>query len=101
MKREPDHFQDRELELVYIAKKLSEAQALEELLTSAGVDYAVEADQYFGGFIFQQVRMGAFFYVLPEGAASARQLMEANGYRPQKIPISPTAQADSDSRPGT
>ncbi|RPI08093.1 MAG: hypothetical protein EHM65_10825, partial [Acidobacteriales bacterium] len=63
MRKDHEYFQDREVELIYIAKRLSKAKKLEELLTSAGVDYLVETDQYFGGFIFQRVRIGAFFYV--------------------------------------
>ena len=84
MRRDAEFFGEREVELIYIAKRLSEAQALEALLTSAGLDYLVEADQYFGGFIFQRARIGAFFYALAEAAAQARQVMEAGGYRPQK-----------------
>lgn len=83
MRKEPEFFKDQEIELVYIAKKLREALALEELLTSANVDYLVETDQYFGGFIFQRVRIGAFFYVMPDAAEPARLLMRANGYKPQ------------------
>ncbi len=87
MRREPEYFQDREVELVYIAKRLGEALKLEEALTAAGVDYAVETDQYFGGFIFQRVRIGAFFYVEKDGAEPARQVLVAHGYRPQmRIP---------------
>ena len=82
MRREAEFFEDQEVELVYIAKRLREALALEELLTSAGIDYLVETDQYFGGFIFQRTRIGAFFSVSPEAALAARQLLERNGYRP-------------------
>ncbi len=86
MRKEPEFFQEQDVELIYIAKRLSEAKALEALLTAANVDYLVEADQYFGGFIFQRVRTGAFFYVLPGTAEAARQLMESHGYRPQRMP---------------
>ena len=86
MRKDADFFGERDVELIYIAKRLSEAQALEALLASAGLDYLVEPDQYFGGFIFQRVRIGAFFYVPAEAAAQARQVMEAEGYRPQKTP---------------
>ena len=84
MRQEPEFFKDQEIELLYIAKKLGEALALEELLTSADVDYLVETDQYFGGFIFQRVRIGAFFYVRPDAAELARRLMQAKGYKPHK-----------------
>ena len=82
MKREPDFFGEQELELVYIAKKLKEALALEAMLTTAGIDYLVEPDRYRGGVIFQSERIGAFFYVLPEIASLSRELLTTNGYRP-------------------
>jgi hypothetical protein len=85
MRREPEFFQDQEVELLYIAKKLREAMALEDLLTSANVDYLIETDQYFGGFIFQRVRVGAFFYVPALAAEPARQLMRANGNKPYEV----------------
>jgi len=68
--------------LVYIAKRLNEALRLEAILSTAGVDYGVEADDYRGGFIFQRVRTGAFFYVLPDAAEAARRILQENGYRP-------------------
>jgi len=40
--REPEFLKDRELSLIYVAKKLKEALALEQLLTEAGLDYLVE-----------------------------------------------------------
>lgn len=81
MRREADYFGERELPLLYIAKKLKEALALEEVFTAAGVDYAVEADRYRGGVIFQSERIGAFFYVDPGHEQQARALMAASGYK--------------------
>lgn len=82
MRREPEHFGDLELCLVYIAKKLKEALALEELLTRAEFDYLVEPDSYRGGVIFQTERIGAFFYVDPARESQVREFLSANGYRP-------------------
>lgn len=82
MRRGPEFLEDQEGVLIYIARKLREALALEELLTASGVDYLVEADHYRGGFIFQTTRVGAFFYVRPDTAELARQLLARNGYRP-------------------
>lgn len=82
MKRGPDYFADTEPELVFIAKRLSDAIALEELLTGAGVDYAVETDEYQGGMIFRSMRVGAFFYVLPDVREQTVALMVENGYVP-------------------
>lgn len=81
MRREPDFFEEREMDLIYIAKKLKDALRLESVLTESGVDYAVETDNYVGGVIFRSERVGAFFYVLPESAEQARRVMRDHGFR--------------------
>jgi len=81
MRRDADFFEDRDLDLVYIAKKLKEALRLESVLTEAGIDYAVEADQYLGGVIFRSERTGAFFYTAPESAEQVREVMHRHGFR--------------------
>jgi hypothetical protein len=81
MRREADFFGDREMDLIYIAKKLQEALRLESAFTQSGVDYAVETDKYVGGVLFRSERVGAFFYVLPEAAAQARDIMRQHGFR--------------------
>ena len=82
MKQEPAFFGEQELDLIYIAKKLREALALEDRLTAAGIDYAIEIDDYRGGFIFQTLRKGAFVYVLPADLDRARQLVLDAGLKP-------------------
>lgn len=82
MRREPDFFGDAELSLLYIAKKLKEALALEDVLTSADVDYLVEPDTYRGGMIFVSERVGAFFYVMPERLTDAQAVLKTNNYKP-------------------
>jgi hypothetical protein len=82
MKRDADFFGEGRAELVYIAKRLRDAQRLESILTAAGVDYGVEADRYRGGIVFFTERIGAFFYVLPEALEMTYRVMRENGYRP-------------------
>ena len=82
MRREPDFFGDRELPLVYVAKRLKEALRLEKVLTDAGVDYLVEPDKYSGGVIFRSERVGAFFYVAPENEGSVKSMMVGEGFQP-------------------
>jgi hypothetical protein len=84
MKRDADYFADTEPELIFVAKRLRDAVSLESLLAGAGVDYAVEADEYEGGLIFKSMRVGAFFYVRPETRERAVALMVENGYVPAK-----------------
>ncbi|HUE23447.1 MAG TPA: hypothetical protein VMQ86_17300 [Bryobacteraceae bacterium] len=82
MRQEASFFEGKDPVLVYIARRLKEALRLEATFSTAGVDYGVEADEYRGGFIFQRVRTGAFFYVLPDTAEAARSVLRENGYRP-------------------
>jgi len=82
MKREPAFFEGKEAVLVYIAKRLRDALRLEEVLTQAGIDYGVEADEYRGGVVFRSVRTGAFFYVLPNSLDAAREVMVRGGFKP-------------------
>lgn len=85
MRQEPEFFGEAELDLVYIAKKLSEALPLEEALTAAGIDYAVELDTYSGGLIFRSERTGAFFYVLPEIVEAAKDVLRGLRLKPHEM----------------
>jgi len=87
MRQEAHFFEGKEPTLIYIAKKLKDALRLESVLTDTGFDYGVEADEYRGGFIFPAVRVGAFFYVLPDAAQAARDLMQRNRFRPYIDPV--------------
>lgn len=84
MKQEAAFFEGKEPVLIYIAKKLKESLRLESLLTEAGIDFGVEADEYRGGIIFKTVRAGAFFYVLPETVAAAHEVLLRNGMKPHE-----------------
>ena len=86
MKQDASFFENQEAALIYIAKRLSDALRLEGIFTEAGVDFGVEADEYRGGIIFNTVRTGAFFYVLPEAVAAARDVMRRHGYKPYTGP---------------
>jgi len=82
MRQEASFFEGKEPVLIYVAKRLKDALRLESILTAAGVDYGVEADEYRGGVIFRTVRAGAFFYVLPQTADRAFEVLHQNGYKP-------------------
>jgi hypothetical protein len=79
MKKDADWFEGHEPQLIYIAKKLAEATALEAVLTEGGIDFGVEADEYQGGVIFRRTRIGAFFYVRADAVEAARGLMKEKG----------------------
>jgi hypothetical protein len=72
-----------ELELVYIAKRLKEALAIEEIFTREGIEYDVRTDTYRGGIIFVSERVGAFFYVPVSQLERAREVLQSHRYRPQ------------------
>jgi hypothetical protein len=82
MKQDGSFFDGKEAVLIYIAKRLRDALRLEQLFAAAGLDYGVEADEYRGGVLFHSVRVGAFFYVRPDSAETARQVMRRHGFQP-------------------
>jgi hypothetical protein len=82
MRRSADWFAGQEMRLLYVAKRLKEAQRLESVLAHAGIDYAVESDRYVSGAIFRSERVGAFFYVSAEADAAARQTLRLGGWSP-------------------
>jgi hypothetical protein len=82
MRQDASYFDGKDAVLVYIARRLRDALRLESLLSTAGVDYGVEADHYHGGIIFRRQRVGAFFYVLPEFVENAYRVMRENGFPP-------------------
>jgi hypothetical protein len=82
MKQDPSFFDGHEPELVYIAKRLRDALAIEKLFEAADLDFGVEADTYTGGIVFRSERVGAFFYVLPDAAEAARNVLKTHGFKP-------------------
>jgi hypothetical protein len=84
MKQDASFFEGKEPVLIYIAKRLRDALRLESLLTAAGVDYGVEADQYSGGVVFRSNRVGAFFYVLPDTREAAHRVLRNHGFSPHQ-----------------
>jgi hypothetical protein len=84
VRRQPEFFGEEELSLVYIGKRLSRSIEAERLLAEAGIDYAVEVDEYVGGVIFRSARAGAFLYVRPEDWDRAAAALAAGGLKPQE-----------------
>jgi hypothetical protein len=82
VRKDPEHFGDQELSLLYVARKLKDALRLEEFLTSRGVDYLVESDKYMVGTVFRTERVGAFFYVSPDDDEATRAAMRQGGFTP-------------------
>jgi hypothetical protein len=85
MRQPEEFFGPQELVLLYIGKRLAEAQRLEAVLDAAGIDYLIELDTYRGGFLFVNERTGAFFYTTEEQAGAAREAMSGNGFRPFQV----------------
>ena len=66
-------------ERVFMADLLRVAKAVEELLTAAGVEYAVAVEPV-GRTLFGGVRMGAVFYVAGTQAGYCRQRLSEAGF---------------------
>ena len=83
MRRSPEELADDDVVLIQIARRLSEAKAVEELLTAAAIDYLVVPDKYHATFlfIFPTERIGAFFYVRPADEQACRSLLTENRFQ--------------------
>ena len=84
MRQDPEFFGDQELILVFVAKRLKEALALEKVFDADALDYVVVPESFTSGVLFRSERVGAFFYVTPEHVPRARELMRGQGYTPFK-----------------
>ena len=82
MRCELEFFNGVELHLLYMARRLREALAVEQVLGQAEIEYFVEPGPYQGGLIFQRELTGAFFYVLPADLPRSREVLLHNRYRP-------------------
>ena len=80
MRKEPEDFGEADLRLIHVARKLKDALRLESVLSDAGLDYVVEADEYSAGTIFRRRRVGAFFYVAVHDEPTARDLLRRDGF---------------------
>lgn len=82
MRCELEFFNGAELHLLYMARRLREALAIETLLSEAEVEYFVEPGPYRGGLLFPRELTGAYFYVLPDELPRAREILSRNKYKP-------------------
>jgi hypothetical protein len=84
MRRDADFFQEDDLDLLFVARRLREALKIERILSDAGIDFLVETATYIGGFLLKRELTGAFFYVPPSDLENARQLLLANNFPPYR-----------------
>jgi hypothetical protein len=80
MRKEPEFFGDQELVLIYMARRLKNAIAIERILTDGGLDYHLETGPYQSGLLFRTTKVGVFFYTQVRDAEPARSLLLENGY---------------------
>jgi hypothetical protein len=81
MRRESDFFENQELVLIHMARRLKHALAIERIFTDGGVDYYLETGPYQSGLLFRTTKVGVFFYSRQQDAELARSLLLENGYK--------------------
>jgi len=86
-------------ERIYVAISVREARAVEEWLTAAGIEFAVEVEPAGRSFLFGRVRMGAAFYVDAAQAAYCREHLPASGLR-RVVEDAPLTSAAGDDETG-
>lgn len=92
MRCELEFFDGAELHLLYMARRLREALAVEMLLSQAEVEYFVEPGPYQGGLIFTRELTGAYFYVRPSDIPRAREILLRGNYKPYDQEVQRAAQ---------
>ncbi len=81
MRREPDFFGDQELVLIYMARRLRDALAVESIFDACGLDYLLETGPYQSGLLFRTTKVGAYFYTTPQEEVHARAVLLERGYK--------------------
>lgn len=86
---DPDDVRDPER--IVIARSLRVALRVEQWLTAAGVDYAVQVESVGRSLLFRTERMGAVFYVNAGQAAYCRERLAAAGFGRDVVETEPDA----------
>lgn len=74
-----EDLEHRELRLVYIAGNVRDAGDAERVLTTLGVDYALDLDSFTKGAVFGGEYVGLFFYVPKEQHAVCMEQLLRQG----------------------
>jgi hypothetical protein len=80
MRREPEFFDDQELVLVYMARRLKHSLAVEKILDEGNVDYVLETGPYQSGLLFRSTKVGVYFYATSAEEGRVRALLSSRGY---------------------
>ena len=86
---EPEDIRDPER--ISVARSLRIALRVEEWLTRAGIDYAVQVESVGRSLLFRTERMGAVFYVNAGQAAYCREQLAAAGFTRDVVESEPDA----------
>jgi hypothetical protein len=81
MKREAEFFGEQELALIYMARRLKHALAVEQIFTESGVDYLLETGPYLSGILFRTSKVGVFFYSTLQDKDRACALLTERGFK--------------------
>ena len=75
-----DELEGGEGELVFIARRIDEAERAEALLSDEGIDYALAFEPFLHGGIFGvRTLTGVGFYVATERAGACREILGRSG----------------------
>ncbi len=78
---DPATFDDKEVEMVYVAARLGEGKRVEQVLSENGIDYAVDAEPFESRVlgILPVEREGVGFYVLSAQGEFCRRILREAG----------------------
>jgi hypothetical protein len=80
---EPDAFEGKDTELVFIAGRTSEAKSVEAVLTQEGIDYTLTPEPFLhvGIFLNRSELPGVGFNVVAAQAPHVRSLLTSRGFQ--------------------
>ena len=81
MRREAEFFGEQELVLIYMARRLKHALAVEKIFTEGGLDYFLETGPYLSGLLFRTTKVGVFFYSTAGDQERARSMLTERGFK--------------------
>ena len=79
---EPEQWDDKSVELVYVAGTVDEAEQVEIALTDAGIDYTIGPEEFVQGVfsvVLGSAKKGAGFFVIEGQAGHSRTILRNAG----------------------
>ena len=80
-RKDLEEFKGKKIARIFIAKKVSEAETVENILTENNIDYAIEIEPYYTPSPMQTPANGVAFYVILGQSDYCRHIISEIGFK--------------------